>query len=118
MAAAVVGTVESNGDRNVWSGIAGANDNDLVIETNDVSRLDTYQVSCTSGSFDVFVNDGNQWLTSPLSLADLGAVTVDPVVVGTGLRNYGFRGFYAAIRVRQTLAVALLGATLRGYRSP
>lgn len=118
MAAAAIGTVESNGDRNVWTGIAGVSDNDIVIETRDVSRLDTYQVSCNSGSFDVFVNDGNQWLTDPLSLADLGAVTVDPVIIGTGLRNFGFRGFYSKIRVRQNNVTALLGATLRGYRSP
>ena len=113
---ALIGTVDGKGDRSIWSGINGVNDNDIVIETEDTSRYSIFQVSCNSGSFDVSVNDGNQWLTAPLSLADLGAVILDPVIVGVGLRAYGFRGFYSKIRVLQNGAPDLLGATLRSLR--
>ena len=114
---ALIGTINSSGDRTVWTGISGVNDNDIAIETEDISRVEIFQVSCNSGSFDVFVYDGNQWLTAPLSIADLGATSVDPVIVGVGLRAYGFRGFWSKIRIRQAGDPALLGATLRALRN-
>ncbi len=113
---AVTGTVESTGHRYINRGDAGVDDEDVVIETGDISELDLFHVSCGAGSFDVFVNDGVQWLTVPLSLTDLGATGLDPVVAGTALRAYGFRGFWSKIRIQQTGATALTGCVLRGTR--
>lgn len=109
----LIGTVTEQGVYRQYVAIAGVSDNDVVIETTDVSRFDTFQLSGGVGAVDVFVHDGVQWLTSPLSLADLGATTSDPVLVTAALQQYGFRGYYRAIRVQQAGAPAATGYVLR-----
>lgn len=109
----LIGTVAEQGIYRQYTAIAGVNNNDIVIETTDVSRFDTFELSGGAGAVDVFVNDGIQWLTSPLSLADLGATTNDPVLLTAALQQYGFRGYYRAIRVQQAGVSAATGYILR-----
>ena len=109
-----IGTQQSLGASRLHiAGDAGVDDGDIIIETGDASRLDTFQFSCGAGGFDVFIHDGVQWVTSPHSMADLGATTNAPVVVAVALRDYGFTGFYFKIRVQQKGSTACTGSSLR-----
>lgn len=111
-----VGTVTGQGTRLMAEGIDGTSDNDIVLETNDVSRFDVFTFSCGAGTFDVEVYDGKQWLTNPLAMADLGATTTAPVVEGSALRLYGYRGPAQKLRVRQKGATACTGFVLRAKK--
>lgn len=91
----------------------GTNDNDVVIQTGDISRCDEFLLQSTAGAMDVFVSlDGTNYATAALSLTDLGATTTDPVVVTAANRTYGFRGTYALIRVLQNGATGVANACL------
>lgn len=92
---------------------AGTNDNDVVIQTNDVQRYSAFMLMSTAGAMDVFVSlDGTNYATAPLSLMDVGAVILDPVVVTAANRIYGFRGVFKYLRVLQNGATAVVNATL------
>lgn len=94
---------------------SGTNDNDLIFGTlENMDTYDTFELMSTAGAMDVFVSlDGTNFTTAALSLADLGAITSDPVVVTAANRLYGFRGKFAAIRVRQNGATAVENASFR-----
>lgn len=92
---------------------SGTNDNDVAIQTEDVSEFDTFLLQSTQGAMDVLVSlDGTNYSTAPLSLADLGATSTDPVIVTAANRTYGFRGVYRLIRVLQSGATAVVNASL------
>jgi len=94
---------------------SGTNDNDIVITLDDNSdEPDTFMLMSTAGAMDVFVSlDGTNYATAALSLADMGAITSDPVVVTVANRIYGFRGKFKGIRVLQNGATAVVNAVLR-----
>jgi hypothetical protein len=110
---ALIGTPEFIGD-NLYRfvGIAGANDNDIVIETEDLSRYDTFELSSLAGAMDVFVSHDGGAFPGPRSLGDLGATTLDPVIVTAAGRAYGFRGVVDRVRIRQNGATPVAGAVL------
>lgn len=115
---AVFDAVNDFGRVVVYDGTDGTNDNDIIIETNDISRFDTFMLSNAAGAVDVEVNDGSQWLTAaPLSMSDLGATTTSPVLVTSALRQYGWRGSFFKIRVRQNGATPGTGVVLRCQRA-
>lgn len=92
---------------------AGVNDNDVVIQTGDVSVYDEFLLQSTGGAMDVSVSlDGTNYSTAPLSLIDLGATVGDPVIVTAANRTYAFYGTYALIRVLQNGATAVANACL------
>lgn len=112
---ALVGTISRAGKLTEWLGIAGVSDNDIVIETNDVSHLDVFELSSTAGAMDVFVShDGVNFTTDPMSLADLGATSVNPVLLTAPVRRYGFRAAVKLIRIRQNNTTAVADAVLVG----
>jgi hypothetical protein len=79
-----------------------------------MATYDTCELMSTAGAMDVVVSlDGTNFTTAALSLADLGAITSDPVVVTAANRLYGFRGKFAAIQVRQNGATAVVNASIR-----
>lgn len=83
-----------------FSGTA-ASDNDLLFTVNDAREHDAFILMSTDGAVDVEVTlDGTNWSTAPLSLADMGAITTDPVLVTAADRVYGFRGIFRGVRVR------------------
>lgn len=89
----------------------GTNNDDIVIAMNDVSNFDTFMLMSTAGAMDVWVSlDGSHYV-GPVSLADFGAVTSDPVIVTAANRLYGFRGKFRSIRVMQNGAAAVVGAS-------
>jgi|AGTN01.3.fsa_nt_gi hypothetical protein len=96
-----------------YKSATGTNDNDVVIQSEDVSKWDTFQVMSTAGALDVFVSlDGTNYTTAAVSLQDMGATTSDPVVVTAANRLYGFRGTYARVRVLQNGATGVENACL------
>ena len=101
------------GEYEEYLGVDGTNDEDVCIETVDVHRHNTFMLSCATGSVKVEVHDGQNWLTAPLSLADLGATSLDPVLQTAALRNYGFFGFFKQLRVTQEGATAATDVVLR-----
>lgn len=91
----------------------GTSDNDVVIQSEDVSKWDTFQLVSTAGAMDVFVSlDGTNYATAAMSLQDMGATTSDPVVVTAANRLYGFRGKYAKVKVLQNGATGVTAACL------
>lgn len=91
---------------------SGTNNDDIVIALNDVLNYDTFMLMSTAGLMDVFVSlDGTNY-AGPISLADFGAVTSDPVIVTAANRMYGFRGKFQKIRVMQNGAAAVENASL------
>ena len=115
---AQVGTVEGMGKRVLWKGIATPDDNDICLETTDVSMYDTFTLMSTAGAMDVFVSiDGINFTTAALSLADLGSTTTAPVIVTVANRMYGFRGIYRFIRIRQNGGTDIANAALLMWRS-
>lgn len=96
-----------------YVGGASANDNESPIVASDLADFDTFEIMSTAGAMDIFVSlDGTNFATAPRSIADLGATTLDPVVVTAANRNYGFRGAFAAIRVDQNGATGVANACL------
>lgn len=92
----------------------GASDNDIIVQTGDVSRYNVFMLSSTAGALDVDVSlNGTDYTTAPLSLTDLGATTSDPVIVTAANRMYGFMGNFAKIRVRQNGATPATAVNLR-----
>ncbi len=112
---ALIGVVTEHGRYREYAGIAGVNDEDIVIETVDVSRFDSFMLSCSAGACKVLIHDGTTLLTAPLSIADLGATTNDPVLLTAPLRQYAFKGRYNNIQVRQEGATAVANAILKCF---
>jgi len=110
---AVVGTVNYFGEKFFRIvGDAGSIDNDIVIESDDLSRFDTFELSSAAGAMDVFISHDGAAFIGPRSLGDLGAVTLDPVIVTAAARSYGFRAALHHIRIRQNGATPVTGAVL------
>lgn len=106
------GDVEDLGTHIRYYG-TGANDNDVLFTTGDMSRYDACTVMSTDGAVDVFVSlDGTNYATSALSLQDLGATSTDPVLVTAADRVYGFVVKARKIRVLQNGATAASASML------
>jgi hypothetical protein len=94
-------------------------DNDVAIQTGELTKYDAFMVMSVTGAIDVFGSlDGTNYQTAPLSLQDMGATVADPVVVTAAGRMYGFRGKFKKLRVLQNgvtaVAVTLLCGKLGG----
>ena len=96
-----------------YSAGVGAGDNEVVVQTGDVSAYDQFLLQSTQGAMDVLVSlDGTNYSTAPLSLIDMGATTSDPVIVTAANRTYAFFGTFAGVRVLQNGATAVQNAAL------
>ena len=86
----------------------GVNDNDILFETDEVSQFDCFELLGTAGAVDVEVtlSEGGTYSSAPLSLQDLGATSLNPVLLTAANRVYGFVGNFHNIRVRQNGATA------------
>jgi hypothetical protein len=94
----------------------GANDNDVIVQTGDVSAYDEFRLTHGStGTVDVFPSlDGTNYAARPLTLVDLSSTAAVPatVPVTAGGGIYGFSGTFAALRVLQNGATAPTDVTL------
>lgn len=98
----------------------GTNDNDTVIEiTSNAEQYDTWQLGSTAGAMDVFGSlDGTNYLSAAIALIDLGSTAPSTaVVVTTAGGNFGFRGRWKKIIVRQNGGTGVANGTLVGYLS-
>ena len=99
-------TVEDLGHVVIYEG-DGANDNDTVIETGDVSRFKGFKLMSTTGAVDVLVSlDGTNYSTSAHSLDDLTDELNTPVLVTVAGKVYEFLGHYRKIKILQNGATA------------
>lgn len=105
---ATAAIIASVGNTLSYTGGAGTADNDLLIQTGDVSKYDTFTLQSTGGAVDVAVSlDGTHYSTAPLSLTDMGATTAAPVILTAANRTYMFRGKFSKIQVSQNGATAV-----------
>lgn len=103
----------NNGNSFVYSGGAGTNANDAVIQTVDVSRFDTFLLMSTAGAMQVLASlDGTNYCTAPLNMQDYGAVDNTPVIVTAANRVYGFRGKFKLLKITQNGATGVANAAL------
>lgn len=103
-----VGTVEGWGRRALYKGIAGVNDNDVVLETNDLSQYDKFVFMSTAGAWDILVSlDGTNYVTAPVSMTDMGATATAPVIVAAAARLYGLGAPIKTLKVLQNGATAV-----------
>lgn len=113
---ALVGVLTNFGDRQFFTGVAGVSDNDIVIETEDISRYNQFTLVNGAGAVDVFVSiDGVAFLTTPLAMIDKGLALAgqrDYVIVTVADRVFAFEGIYRKLRVRQAGVTAATGSLL------
>jgi hypothetical protein len=110
---ATLATVESSGNMLRFTGGVGVNANDVVVQTGDISRYDTFMIMTTAGAAQILASlDGTNYGTAPLSLTDMGATTSDPVIVTAANRIYRVRGKFSKLKVTQNGATAVTAATL------
>ena len=89
----------------------GTSDNDVLFTTSDMDRWDACLLMSSAGAVDVLVSlDGSAYSTAPLSLQDFGSTDMNPVLVTTTGRVYGFVGKFKYIKVLQNGATAATAA--------
>lgn len=97
----------------------GTADNEVVIQTGDVSGFDVFCLKSTAGVMDVYVTnepDGGNYTSAAQSLYDFGATSNDPVTETVAGRYYCFPGPVMYVRVLQKGATAVTAATLIARR--
>ncbi len=118
--AVTLATDEYYGNVLLWSGGASDDNNEVFIQTADVTQYNTFLILSTAGAMDVTVNFGvdtqatpvDIYSTAPLSLTDLGATTSAPVIVSVAGRVYGFKGYFRKIRILQNGATGVENGAL------
>lgn len=111
--AITLATPDFYGNVLVYSAGDSDDDNDVVVQTGSIIHFNTFLLMSTTGVLDVLVTlDGTNYATAPYSLSDLGAASVTPVLLTVAERIYGFRGYFAAIRVLQNGGTDTTAVTL------
>jgi len=110
---AKVGTHAAQSNTLEIIGIAGVNDNDVVMEFDDAERYDTYYFMSTAGVMEVDVSlDGTNFATL-IALTDEESTTpATKVLITVAGILYSFGGNYRAVRVRQASATAVANASM------
>lgn len=113
---AILATLDTNSNYLRYSGGIGVNTGDVVVQTPDIGRFDTFTLSSAAGALQVFASlDGTNYMTSPLALEDMGAAsTTGSVLVTTTAaeRVYRVRGTFSKLQVQQNGATAVTAVTL------
>jgi len=114
---ATLATPDQFGNALRFSGGAGTNNTDVVVQTADVSQWDTFELRSTTGAMAVTVSiDGTNY--SPIALDDLNSTSSALVATTTATFIYGFRGKFAYVRVSQSGATAVTAACLTCSKIP
>jgi hypothetical protein len=98
---------------------AGVSDNDIIAEvTGNGDLYNTWQLGSTAGAMDVEVSlDGTNYFATVCALIDLTSTAPSTAVTVTAAgKNYGFKGRYKKVRVRQNGATAVANPILVGYQ--
>lgn len=105
-------TIAVNGrDAVIYAGGAATADDDVILEI-DTSNFDEFLFGCTQGTVDVLASmDGTNYLSTPLTLFDFGAVGADNqlTVSNEAAANHvcGIKGAFARLRFMQKGATAV-----------
>lgn len=112
-----IGTFENNGNRQISTGIDGVDDNDIVLETGDVSAFRFHQLRMVAGFIDVDPSlDGINYVAT-IALQTDNDLDADNRVNGFGSTTEGrFEGNYKSIRVRQFAGGPTTGVVLTSYK--
>lgn len=95
-------------------------DNETVFEiASNGDQFDTWELGSSAGAMDVFVaGDGTNYLSAAVALVDLGSTAPSTTVIETTAGgNFGIRGRWPKLIVRQKGAAAVVGAYLIGCES-
>jgi len=99
-------------------GIAGVNDNDVVIEVVDAEQYDSFYFSSVTGVMEVDVSVNGTDFSSIIALTDEASVApATKVIITVATLLYSFRGNFKAVRVRQASATAVTLAAMNCRRS-
>ncbi|KKL82572.1 hypothetical protein LCGC14_1983400 [marine sediment metagenome] len=109
----VLATAKFYGNVLVYSEGTSTADNEVVVQSGSIIQFNTFEIMSTAGAMDVTVSlDGTNYSTAPLSLTDMGAAASAPVIVSVANRVYGFKGYFAKIRVLQNGSTGLTAVSL------
>ena len=98
-------------------GIAGVNDDDVVIELVDAEQYDSFYFSSTAGLLEVDVSVDGTNFNSIIALTDEASTApATKVIITVAALLYSFRGNFKAVRVRQASAVAVANAAMNCRR--
>lgn len=110
---ALIGTPNHRGTTLQVVGIAGVNDNDIVIELDDVQRFNEFALMSSAGAMDVDVSLDGTNFAAAIALENKHSATPGTRVVVTAADLlYYFEGNFKAVRVRQAGAGAVADAIL------
>lgn len=108
-----IGNITNNGRRQLSTGIAGVNDNDVVIETGDVSQFGRHILTNVAGAVDVDVSADGINFSAAVALEDLKSTApATRVIVTVAAGMYLLLGNFKNIRVIQNGVTAATGAFL------
>ncbi len=97
----------------LYRGGVAAGDNATVFTADQISECDSFLLMSTQGAMDVYPTlDGTNYATAPLSMTDMGATDLVPVLETAANRIYGFRGKFLGLRILQKGATAITAASL------
>lgn len=110
---ALIGVPNFRGTTIQVVGIAGVNDNDIVIELDDVQRFNSFSFQSAVGAMSVDVSlDGTNFNLN-IAFTDLASLTPATKVIATVADLlYRFEADIKAIRIRQEGATAATGSIL------
>ena len=98
-------------------GIAGVDDNDVVMELVDAEQYDSFYFSSTTGVMEVDVSVNGTDFNSIIALTDEASVApATKVIITVAALLYSFRGNFKAVRVRQASATAVTDAAMNCRR--
>ena len=112
-----IGTIDNNGQRQITTGIAGVNDNDIVIETGDVSAFSRHELKGVTQAVDVDVSVDGVSFALVIAMTDQMSLTpATKVLIAGNTGPFTFEGHYKNIRVRQSGALAATGFVLHSTK--
>ena len=108
-----VGLYNAKGETMEILGIAGVDDNDVVIDFDAAERWNSFTLQVTTGVVDVDVSGGLNVFKAAIALEDLHSLTpATRVIVTTATKIFRFTGTFKRIKVLQKGATAAVGAVL------
>ncbi len=98
-------------------GIAGVDDNDVVMELVDAEQYESFYFTSQTGIMEVDVSVNGTDFNPIIALTDEASVApATKVIITVAALLYSFRGNFKAVRVRQADATAVTDASMNCRR--
>ncbi len=108
-----VGTGQAQQNSLLIVGVAGVDDNDVVIELEDAARFDTFYFMSVAGLLDVDVSlDGTNFVVAIALTDEQSLAPATKVIITAAGLLYSFRGNFKTVRVRQNTATDAAGSVM------